>query len=294
MSVQLGKIPVIRPFVKIIRYGVNRILTYRSDKDILNRLCNLPVPEGKQIVQALNAFKKPLPESERSLIQQIETERVGLLKQHNPLVDGSLGDGGLYDKRATVSSACKVSKHPRQCLLMYQLIRIFKPKTVIELGTNVGISSAYQAGALSVNGREGRLVTLEASAYRLRLAKRLHRTIGLENVSYVQGLFSDTLAQTLEELGTIDFAFIDGHHEYEPTLNYFEAIWKHAQSSAVFVLDDIRWSGGMLKAWSQIQKDKRLSFAVDLDSMGICIGAQEPESEPYATPLIFSPLAQIF
>jgi predicted O-methyltransferase YrrM len=272
---------------------VNRIRTYRSDKDVLTRLSNLPIPQGGQIVEVLNAFKKPLPESERNLIQQIERERSRLQEQHVPLADGSLGDVELYDKRDTISSACKVSKHAKECLLMYHLIRIFKPKTVIELGTNVGISSAYQAAALSVNGPEGRVVTLEASLYRLRLAKRLHRTIGLENVSYVQGLFSETLGQTLNDLGTIDFAFIDGHHQYQPTLDYFEAICKHAQPYALFVLDDIRWSDGMLKAWSQIQKDKRLSLAVDLNSMGICVGGQESESEAYVTPLIFSPLAQI-
>ena len=294
MSFQLSKIPIIRPFVKIIRYGVNRLHTYRSDEDVLNRLCNLPAPEGKQIVQVLNSFRKPLPESEKKLIQRIEKERTRLLKQHAPLVDGSLGEGGLYDKSATISSACKVSKGPRQCLLMYQLIRVFKPKAVIELGTNVGISSIYQAGALSFNGPEGRLVTLEASAYRLRLAKRLHQTIGLENISYVQGLFSDTLAQTLKDLGTIDFAFIDGHHQYQPTLNYFEAIWKHAQSPALLVLDDIRWSDEMFKAWSQIQHDNRFFISVDLNSMGICVGVQESGSKPYTTPLIFYPLAQIF
>ena len=44
------------------------------------------------------------------------------------------------------------------------------------------------------------MVTLEASPYRVRLARTIHTELELENVSYVTGLFSDTLAPTLAEL----------------------------------------------------------------------------------------------
>ena len=46
----------------------------------------------------------------------------------------------------------------------------FAPAAVIELGTNVGISSAYIAAGL----KDGILTTLESSAHRLRLAQDLH------------------------------------------------------------------------------------------------------------------------
>lgn len=289
----VSKIPVLRTVVKIVRFFVLRMRTYRSDRSTLLQLSDFPPPYGEQIVQVLNEFRKPLPASEDRLIKKIETERSRFLKQHSLLVNGSFGDGGLYDKGVTISSACKVSKPPRQCLLMYKLIRLFKPKIVIELGTNIGISSAFQAAALSINGPEGRLVTLEASPYRLHLAKSLHQTLALENVSYVEGLFSDTLNQVLDDYSPIDFSFIDGHHQYQPTLDYFTAIWNHVNPSALFVFDDIRWSDGMKQAWSEIQKDNRLSIAVDLNSMGICVGASGLVTGPYATGPIISPLATI-
>jgi predicted O-methyltransferase YrrM len=281
-------------FIKVIRFLILRVRVYRPDREAQIGLFNYPSPEGEKIFRVLREFRKQLPVSEAIMIKKIEAERDRLLNQHAPLVDGSLGNGGLYDREVTISAACKVSKSSNQCLLLYKLVRIFQPQTVIELGTNVGISSAFQAAALSVNGKEGRLITLEASPYRLKLAKELHQAVGLKNVSYVKGLFSETLSSVLNEIGSVDCAFIDGHHKYLPTMEYLNAIWKHAKPSTLFIFDDIRWSEGMERAWSEIQKDHRFEIAVDLNSMGICIASQDLDRMPYATRPIVSPLESIW
>ena len=214
--------------------------------------------------------------AEHARIQAIERERRRMLEDDGPLIDGS-GEPGLYDEGQTVAAATKVSKSPRGALLLYELIHEFKPQLVVELGTNVGISAAYQATALNENANGARLVTLEASPYRLRLAKALHAKLGLENISYVQGLFSDTLEAALAEHGELDLAYIDGHHQYQPTLDYFEALWRYSRQGAIFVFDDIRWSEGMLRAWTELRADKRLDITVDLGSMGLgCRAAGSP------------------
>lgn len=74
-----------------------------------------------------------------------------------PLVDGSLGEPGPYDGERSVGDACKASRPPQPSLFMYLLIREFAPSRVVELGTNLGISSAYQAAALQANGNDGKL-----------------------------------------------------------------------------------------------------------------------------------------
>ena len=100
------------------------------------------------------------------------------------------------------------------------------------------------------------MVTLDASAYRQRLAKEIHANLGLDNISYVTGLFTDTLQPTLTDMGTVDLAFIDGHHQYQPTLDYLEEILKFSTPDTVFVFDDIRWSEGMKQAWDEIRADR--------------------------------------
>ncbi len=111
---------------------------------------------------------------------------------------------------------------------------------------------------------------MDSSQYRQALAKRLHDSLGLDNVSYIQGLFTDTLKTTLADNEPCDLAFIDGHHQYEPTLEYYNQVLDHCTQDAVLVFDDIRWSDGMKKAWRHIQADHRFGLVVDLQSVGLC------------------------
>jgi predicted O-methyltransferase YrrM len=271
----------IKQFIKHIPFAVQlrkkvTILTHsRANERILRQLEGTPYSRGNQIAEALKLFKRKLPDFEREWIKGIEVERKRILHSTEKLVDGSLGDGGLYDADVTVRQACQASKPPKPALLLFLLTRTLKPLNVIELGTSVGISSAYIGAALKLNGQDGKIITLDASPYRQRLAEEVHRNIGLENTSYTAGLFSETLNPCLKELRSIDLAFIDGHHQYQPTIDYFEESMKFSTPDTVFVFDDIRWSDGMKKAWSQIQSDDRLGLVVDFFSVGICVRRQE-------------------
>jgi predicted O-methyltransferase YrrM len=250
-----------------------RLLKSRQLDDTLSTLRKSTLQNSLMLYQVLNTLRESatLEEDIRFWIDRIERERGRLLEQDSLLVAGRNESGGLYDEGVTVSRACRVSKPPRPALLLYLIARYVKPKRVIELGTNVGISSAYLGSGLKSSGVEANLATLDASPYRLKIAKKVHESLRLDNITYVAGLFQDTLETTLKSLGEIDLAFIDGHHQYQPTLDYFEKILRFSAPNAVFVFDDIRWSKGMKKAWSDIQLDKRLGLVLDLQSVGICV-----------------------
>lgn len=196
-----------------------------------------------------------------SVNREIERERARLLARRTLLCSGWPFDEGI-----TISAACAVSKTPRQAAILASIVKEFAPRHAVELGTNVGISSSYIASAM-----KGSLVTLEASPSRQALSKEVHANLGISNVEYVLGLFQDTLDGVLEKLQGVDFAFIDGHHEYQPTLDYFEQIVKRAKPGAVFVFDDIRWSDGMWKAWSELKDDERFGLVADFWTMGVCV-----------------------
>jgi predicted O-methyltransferase YrrM len=190
-----------------------------------------------------------------------------MLRDKSPLVDGSLGPGGIYDQGLTVAEVCGVSKPPHAARLLHSLADEYQPKTTIELGTNVGISSAY----LAAGGAH--VTTFDVSPYRQRLARSLHKSLRLQ-VRYEEGLFSDALEKALVRLPPVEMAFIDGHHQYQPTLDYFQMIAENARPGCIFIFDDIRWSAGMRRAWADLRRSPRFKQVADLGGMGVAILAQ--------------------
>lgn len=249
---------------------------FRSADNFLLRRLSSTEPKMWEAIR-----KFPLVKDEAAVIR-IEQVRNGLLADDRPLVDGTLGDAGLYDQNITVGQAAKASAPITTLQFLLSLCREYQPASAIELGTNVGVSSAYLATGMN----RGVLQTLEASPYRLRVAQSIHKDLGLSRIRYRQGLFKDTLESSLEGLDPIDMAFIDGHHQFQPTLDYFEAIWRRSVEGCLFIFDDIRWSPGMKQAWKVLRADPRITVAVDLRRISVCVTTRSPTSK---RPTLFSP-----
>jgi len=139
------------------------------------------------------------------------------------------------------------------------------------MGTAVGISAAYQAAALKLNGY-GTLVTLEGATSLADIAKKNFQHLGLDTVEVIVGRFQDTLPGVLTDRQPVDYAFIDGHHDEQATLAYFEQILPFLAETSLLVFDDIAWSEGMKRAWKTIAQDRRVGVAVDLGpGLGLCV-----------------------
>lgn len=218
-------------------------------------------PLALAIADALGRMTETdLDPDERAGIAAIEARRAALLED-NSFVAGS--------ETLTVHDATRLaSKKVREARLLFRLVRAIKPKVAIELGTNMGISGAYQALALKLDG-DGRLITLEGHPGRAAVAQGTIEPYG--NTEIRVGYFVDTLQPTLDELGQVDYAFIDGHHKKEPTLAYFEQILAHTRRPGVLLFDDIHHNPGMDEAWDIISADERVSFASDFRRIGVCL-----------------------
>ena len=195
------------------------------------------------------------------LIEGIERQRAAWLHEDEAVI------GDAFQDNYTVARGCRASFPALWAELLYRIARDSAPKVLLELGTNLGISSAYLAAGGRVHGSF--VVTLEGSPVRLKLAQSLHRDLKLDSITYRLGKFVETLNPVLEERSPIDFAFLDGHHHRKPTLDYFEAIYPHLADGAIVVFDDIAWSEEMVDAWRTLCADKRFAFIVDLAKMGI-------------------------
>jgi predicted O-methyltransferase YrrM len=69
-----------------------------------------------------------------------------------------------------------------------KLLRAIQPAVRLKLGVCLGISVAYQAAALALNGK-GRLISIEGSASRAAKARETLQLAGLDHSEVVRGEF---------------------------------------------------------------------------------------------------------
>lgn len=149
--------------------------------------------------------------------------------------------------------------------LLYRIIKFYKPKNILELGTSLGISTSYLAKA----NPNSNVFTFEGCPETAVIAQENFNKQNIKNTSITIGDFNLTLANKLKEIATIDLAFIDGNHKEKSTINYFKKCLKYANNNTIFIFDDIHWSQGMENAWNYIKEHEKTTLTIDLFFIGI-------------------------
>lgn len=165
---------------------------------------------------------------------------------------------------------------------LFKFVRELKPRLCLEVGTCIGISAAYQAKALKLNGR-GMMFSLEDQEALVSFARYLLENFGLDNVQVIPGLASITLEKVLQEYGPIDYAFIDADHKEDKTLSFFSKIVSHISDGGVIIFDDIWHNLGMIKAWRSIKRDSRVKVSASFLRIGICLIDQRIPTKEHFT-----------
>lgn len=157
--------------------------------------------------------------------------------------------------------------------LLMRIVRRLAPARCLELGTGFGVSTGYQAAALSLEER-GRLVSLDLEGMTRIAAAGLER-LGLdERVDLVGGRIEDTLAGVLADGEPVDYALLDSDHTEAGTLAAFDAVAPALAPGAVVIVDDVNWTSEMGRAWNAIAADERVHASVTLRRLGIAIGSR--------------------
>lgn len=236
-------------------------------------------------------------EEEAQVIARIEARRAELLQSPGTIsvLDYGAGRAGEQRSAEQMRQGVEVERPVRQIAgaskpafwadTLFRLVRQLRPTSCLEMGTCVGISAAYQAAALRLNG-SGKLVTLEGSPAIARIAGETLAGLGLTDVTIVTGPFHQTLAGALADGAPVDFLFNDGHHDRDAVLAYFAESLPYLAPDAVVVFDDISWSDGMRDAWRQIESHPRVAATVDLRGIGIAVlGDAGPKRQQFTIPL---------
>jgi predicted O-methyltransferase YrrM len=178
---------------------------------------------------------------------------------------------GAGKRRSISELAGHAAKPARLGQLLFRIARYYQPGVLLELGTSLGLSTAYLAAG-SINGR---VWTIEGSAAIAAQAGKNFQSLEMGNVEQIVGDFDQTLHPALDRIGRPELVFVDGNHRREPTLRYFGLLAGTMSSSSVLIFDDIHWSEEMEQAWDAIRADPRVMLTVDLFFIGLVFFREE-------------------
>lgn len=213
--------------------------------------------------------------------KEIELQRSLLLGNEIIITVEDFGAGstkGLTKQRVVQQVAATSLKPKKYAQLLYRLVNYFKPAEILELGTSLGITTAYLAKA----NPSATVTSMEGSTAIAGIAKQQFGSLQLNNINLVTGNFDETLQHVIDNvIQPFNFVFIDGNHRKEPTLRYFEQLLTNTSNDTVFVFDDIHWSKDMEEAWEAIKQHSSVTLTIDLFFIGLVFLRKEQKEKEH-------------
>jgi len=218
----------------------------------------------------------------KKVYAEVESFREGLLNDDRVITINYPGAASHVnnDRRRKISVIAKnVLEPPKLAQLLYRLVADMQPANIIELGTCLGITTLY----LQKAAPNAKVYTLEGSPEIAGIAKRDFAEAGLTNIDLILGNFDDTLPEVINGLDKLDFVFVDGNHQKDATLKYFEWCLPKVHDDTLLIFDDIYRSEGMKEAWAQIKAHPQVTVTVDLFWIGLVYFRKGQVKEDFST-----------
>ena len=207
---------------------------------------------------------------------RIEQQRAHLLRSSATVQQEDYGTGARardvalpqVTSRRVADIARTHLESPKTGQLLFRLVNHLtvtqkQPLTIIELGTSLGITTAYLASPSPRNT----VLTLEGAEEVADIAMEVWRALELKNIQPVIGNIDDTLPAVRAK--RIDLAYIDANHTYEATMRYFHQLLTAAGQHSIFVIDDIHHSQEMERAWHDIRNVDQVTSTIDCYHVGL-------------------------
>lgn len=227
-------------------HGIHSPFVYDFVRNVLNDHKSYPVYEATEKIR-------------RQLLHDTTTIEVA---------DFGAGSSVIKTNTRIVQAIAASSLKPKKyAQLLHRIVSYYKPQQVLELGTSLGVTSAY----LAAGNAAGKLFTCEGSVSIAAIARKNFQQLGLDNIELTEGDFADTLSPLLKKMQNVDLAFIDGNHRKDPTLEYFEQLLRHTSPHTILIFDDIHWSSDMEQAWAVIKEHPQVTLTIDLFFIGIVL-----------------------
>ena len=198
----------------------------------------------------------------------IESRRAVLRKSNESIevVDFGAGSRAQNGRTRTVGGIARAALQPASHARALGLLADHaQAKTILELGTSFGITTAHLASSMP----GASIYTIEGSESVARVARETWDAVGVGSIELTVGSFSDQLKNVIDKMPSVDVVILDGDHRGEACLAYIEQILPYTREHSVLILDDIYWSPSMTEAWYACVADPRFTLSLDFYDFGV-------------------------
>lgn len=222
------------------------------------------------------SFYKKLDYSDLSTFYLIQKD---LLSNSSKINVSDFGAGSKIFTSNT-REISKIAKHAgiskKRARLLFKVLRYFQPRSILEIGTSLGLGSSVLALATP----NSKITSIEGCKETAQVAETIFNKYNLKNIEPVTGNF-ETVLPKLFQNNSYDFIYFDGNHTKKATLNYFNLALSSAHNDSVFLFDDIHWSKEMEEAWEEIKKNPRVTVTIDTFQWGFVFFRKEQQKEHF-------------
>jgi len=201
-----------------------------------------------------------------------------LLKNDNILQITDFGSGSKYFKNNR-RKICDIAKYAGissvKAKLLIKIIDYFKPKSILELGTSLGISTLVLC-----NHNKVKVATIEGCNNTLSTAKKQLGLLGLNSITYYNNQFENILPKITSNQ-KFDLIYFDGNHKKNATIKYFKQCLNCINNKTLFIFDDINLSKEMQDCWQEIIKHKLVTVSIDTFYYGILFFRTEQSKQHF-------------
>jgi len=208
--------------------------------------------------------------------------RKSLLENKNTIEVIDFGAGSRVFKsnvRAISKIAQTAGITPKNAELLFRIVRYFQPKSILEIGTSLGLATS----ALSLGNSNAKIITLEGCPNTQNQAQvqLQEQNSNFQNVEFINTEFSSHFKTIHPSPITHHLIYFDGNHSKKATLEYFEALLPTISNDSVWIFDDIHWSADMEEAWEIIKNHPKISVTIDTFQWGIVFFRAEQKKEHF-------------
>lgn len=262
----------------LISFLRNRIKGKRWDSfhsPYLFRLFSYMINDG----EALEAFNR------------IEVLRRKWQKDETMIERNDFGAGSIHSEKKVSEKISTIANrslsYPFQCRCLARLLQLENPGRILELGTSLGISTAYlQSGAPGA-----KVITVEGDPQLAKLATHTFDDLGMNQIELIVSTFEDFFENKLDDT-KIDVVFLDGNHQSSALIEYYNKLKTRFTLRTIVIIDDIYWSSDMNEGWNKLVNLPEVTQSVDCFQFGVLFFRNEFLNKEHH--ILRTPLKSVF